>query len=281
MTADEIRTLHYAQVSIFEEDDHSITETFHEYSKFSRENIADLGQRVGIILRDPKIRAMMAASWKTYRGHERIPLPPPALGSMTLEESLQQRKSLSSDPGASFSGEPITIAQLGSVLGMSYGITRAHRIPGTDQTQHFRTTTSAGGLYPLEIYPIVLRVDGLAEGIYHYSVPEHALELVRRGPCLKDFLNVTNYVDMCQNASVVLAVSAVFKRNMSKYLHRGYRFIMNDAGALLQSFYLCGTALRLGTCALGGFFDDPLGDLLGINNVDEAPVICFLLGRLE
>ncbi len=281
MTTEEIRTLQYSQVAIFEEDDHSISETYHEYTKLNRENIQDLGKRVGTIVRDPKMRAMMARSWKTYRGHERIALPPAHLGSMTLEDALRQRKSLSSGPNAIFSGRSVTLEQLGSVLGMSYGITRSRKIPGANQEQHLRATTSAGGLYPLEIYPIVFRVDGLAEGIYHYSVPDHALEVVQPGPCLNEFLKVTSYVEMCQNASVVFAVSAVFKRNMSKYLHRGYRFIMNDVGALLQSFYLTGTALNLGTCALGGFFDDPLGDLLGINNVDEAPVICFLLGQSE
>ena len=41
MTAEEIQTLHYSQVSVFDEDDHSISETFHEYSKLNRENIAE------------------------------------------------------------------------------------------------------------------------------------------------------------------------------------------------------------------------------------------------
>ena len=281
MTVQETQAFEYSLVPAFEKDDLSYIETFHEYTKLNRENIGLLSQRVGMIVNDARIRAMMARSWKTYRGYERIPLPEASLGSMTLADALMQRQSVSSTPGATFSSAPVTVAQLSALLRFSYGVTRSRSIPGTDQTQHFRTTTSAGGLFPLEIYPLVFNVDGLNQGIYHYRVVDHSLEVVRPEPCLQEFLGLTSYKELCEQASVVFVVSAVFQRNLCKYLHRGYRFLMNDAGALLQSFYLTGTALRLGTCALGGFFDDELGNLVGLNNVDEAPVICFLVGNLK
>ena len=269
----------YTALPAFQGDDHSITESFHEYSKLNRENAFDLARRVGTILSDPNIKALMARSWKTYSGSERIALPPARLGSVTLEDSLRNRVSISSTSAGAFSGGEIQLEQLASVLGLSYGPTRTRFVPGTNQEQHFRATASAGGLYPLEIYPIVCGVNGLEQGIYHYSVVDHALEVVRKGPCMAEFLKTTPYAAMCSTAAVVLVVSAVFQRNLSKYLNRGYRFIMNDAGALLQSFYLTGVASGLGTCALGGFYDDELGTMIGLNNVDEAPVICFLLGR--
>jgi SagB-type dehydrogenase family enzyme len=279
MATNEATFQQYSLLPIFKDDDHSITESFHEYSKLNRENAAGLAKRVGMILHDPKIKAMMARSWKTYNGSERIALPPARLGSVSLEDSLRNRNSISSTRAGVFSGETIQLEQLAAVLGLSYGITRSRIIPGTSQEQHLRATASAGALYPLEIYPVVFSVDGLDEGIYHYSVVDHALEVVRKGPCKAEFLKTTSFVDMCSTAAVVLVVSAMFQRNLSKYLNRGYRFIMNDTGALLQSFYLTGVAAGLGTCALGGFYDDELGTLLGINNVDEAPVIGFLLGR--
>ncbi len=279
MTAKEVEAVDYSVVSIFDTDDHSIAETFHEYTKLNSENISLLSKRVGMIVRDSKIRAMMSRSWKTYRGQPRVPLPPVDLGSMTLADAFQRRESISSRPGASFQRTPMTLAQLSNVLGGSYGLTRGIPIGGTAETQRFRPTTSAGGLYPLEIYALVFAVEGLADGIYHYHPFDHCLELVRPGPCREDFLKVTTYVDMCSNAGVILAVTGMFHRNFSKYLHRGYRFVMNDTGALIQSFYLTATASGLGTCALGGFFDDDLGNLLGVNNVDEAPLICFLLGE--
>jgi len=80
---------------------------------------------------------------------------------------------------------------------------------------------------------------------------------------------------------VILVMTMMFRRNLSKYLFRGYRFIMNDVGAVTQNLYLTGTALKLGTCALGGFMDDELGTLLGIDNVEEAVALCFVLGPVE
>jgi len=281
MKADEIQGLEYSIVPLFEEDDYSFTELFHEYTKLNRANTHVIASRVPAILRDPKLRAMMARSWKTYRGHERLPLPSPHLGEMTLEEALRNRCSLSSVPGAEFSGDPINLADLGSVLGYSYGVTHSHPIQGLHQVQHFRATPSAGALYPLEIYALVFRVEGLNEGVYHYGVVDHCLEVVRKGPVRDEFLKTTTYYDMCSKAPVVLVVTSVFQRSLFKYQYRGYRFIMNDVGALLQSFYLVTTALGLGTCALAGFFDDEVGNLIGINNVDEAVAICFLLGPLK
>ena len=266
-------------IPAFENDDYSIVETFHEYSKLNRENVVSLGLRTGLAKTDANVRAMITRGWKSYRGHAQKRLPPAQLPPITLEEALRERKSLSSVPGGAFSAENITLEQLSGVLGMSYGVSRTKRISTTEE-QHFRMTASAGAVYPLEIYPIVFRVDGLEEGVYHYSVVNHSLELVRPGPCHSDFMRTTTYPDLSERAAVVLVVTAMFQRSLWKYMNRGYRFIMNDAGALIQSLYLTGTAFNLGTCALGGFLDDELGDLLGVNNVDEAAIICFLLGRV-
>jgi SagB-type dehydrogenase family enzyme len=184
-------------------------------------------------------------------------------------------------PGASFSTVPMPLAQLGSMLAFSYGVTHSKKIAGSDEEHLFRATTSAGGLYPLEIYPVVFNVGGLEPGIYHYRVPDHCLEVVRKGAFLPQFLKATSSPDLAERASVVYVVTAVLQRNLFKYQHRGYRFIMNDAGALIQSLYITGTALGLGTCALGGFFDDEMGKLIGVNNVDEIVVICFLAGSMK
>jgi SagB-type dehydrogenase family enzyme len=264
-----IKTVPSSIAPAFENDDYSIVETFHEYSKLTRENSFAVGQRAWLANKDPNLRAMLGRSWKTYRGHPQIVLPAAHLPPITLEDALRQRKSRSSISGAGFSGHSITLEELGGVLGMSYGVSRTRTV--SPQEQHsFRMAASAGALYPLEIYPIVFRVTGLEEGIYHYSVVNHSLELVRRGPCHADFMRMTSYPDLCDGASVVLAITAIFQRNLWKYLNRGYRFVMNDAGALVQNLYLTGTAFKLSTCALGGFLDDELGDLLEVNNVDEA-----------
>lgn len=269
--------LTYSLVDVFE-GEHEESEVFHEFSKMTRQNFARLAERVGTIQSDPKLVGMMARSWKTYVGSETVHLPPPSLGAMTVEEAVLRRRSVSSGGGA-FGAGPVTVDELGAVLAFSYGPTREIKSPRLPNSQLLRATTSAGGLYPLEIYPLVFDCEGLAPGIYHYRVVDHALEILRPGSLKEPFLETTTYVQLAGGCAVALVVTAVFQRTLSKYLHRGYRFLMNDVGALLQSFYLTGTALELGTCALGGFFDDELAELLSVDGTNEAPVVCFLLGR--
>jgi SagB-type dehydrogenase family enzyme len=278
MNQKENNLLRYSLVSQFHEDDHSESEVFHEYSKLNRQNDSTISDRISMIIGDLGLVAMTSRCWKTYRGAARVPLPKPCLGNMTLEEALKRRRSLSSFRGKALRKSPITLEQLSSVLRFSYGVNGRLETRSPELNIFLRYAPSAGGLYPLEVYPLVFDVEGLAPGIYHYRVVDHSLESVREGSFREEFLQATAYHNLCRNAPVVLAVSAVFHRTLTKYLNRGYRFVMNDTGALLQNFYLTGTALRLGVFALGGFFDDEVGELIGINNVDEAVVILFVLG---
>lgn len=267
----------YALVRVFD-DDNEENETFHEFTKLTPHNIVRVGLRVGEIQSDHSLMALMSRSWKSYADAETVALQEPDLGAMTLHDALTTRRSVSSDRG-SFAPGPISSGDLGTVLAYSYGPTCEMRSKWAGTSQMLRASPSAGALYPLEIYPLVFDCDGLEAGVYHYRVTDHALELLHRGSPRSAFLETTTYADLVSGAAVVLVVTAVFHRTYSKYLHRGYRFLMNDVGALLQSFYLTGTALGLGTCALGGFYDDAVGNLLDLDNVNEAVVICFLLGR--
>jgi SagB-type dehydrogenase family enzyme len=279
MTNQMAEALNLSLVDVFAADDHSESEIFHEYTKLNRENIGALSQRVGTIMRDPTLLRMMARSWKTYSGFPKISLPRPELGDASLADVIKKRRSVSSDAGVFASG-PISLEQLSSVLAFSYGATRIMESPRYPGERHIlRATTSAGGLYPLEIYPIVFDVEGLEPGVYHYRMVDHELEVLRRAPVKDDFIAAQTYEGLCDGAAVALVITAMFSRTLSKYLNRGYRFLLNDTGALLQSLYLAGTALEIGTCALGGFYDDEVGEIVGVNNVDEAVVMCFLLGQ--
>ena len=279
MKVHELDPLTYSLVDVFTDDDHSAAEIYWESTKLTRENIAVLAQRVNQITTDSGLVRMMAKAWKSYEGAPRIALPPPSLGTMTVEEAMRRRRSTSSGPGI-YSGAPITLHDLGAILRFSYGPTKAIesvRAPG--EKMYLRAAASAGGLYPLEIYPLVFNVDGCPPGVYHYAIVDHALEILSPRPCRADFVRTTSYQDLASTAAVMIVITAVFPRTLSKYLFRGLRFLLNDVGALLQNLYLAGTALGLGTCAIGGFFDDEVGRLVGIDNVDENVVICFAAGQ--
>ena len=66
----------YSLVDFFEEDDYSESETYNEYTKLTRMNVARISHRVEQIKSDPAMLAMMARSWKSYPGSTVTPLPP-------------------------------------------------------------------------------------------------------------------------------------------------------------------------------------------------------------
>jgi SagB-type dehydrogenase family enzyme len=204
--------------------------------------------------------------YKTYPGSARTPLPRVPEVTRGLESLIRARRS-----AHTFAEGPIPLENLAKVLEIGCGVTEHQDVPR-------RATPSGGALYPIEVYPLVLGVDGLQNGIYHYAALAHELEHVRPLPDaapLKEFVPPDLF-----NARppVILAISVVFARTQKKYLERGYRFALLEAGHIAQNFVLTATALGLHSLCMGGYWDDPFNDLLGFAPTDEAVVYAVLLG---
>lgn len=282
MAARDLNFTAYSHVELFEDDDHELIESFHEHTKMSAKSCLDVGQRVSKIVADPNILAMMNRSWKVYPAARKHALDKTApLGDMSLQAALRERRSVGAF-GARLLPTAMTQAQLSAMLMHSYGPIRALPWKATHDNGGFgRPAASAGGLYPIEIYPVVLNVEGLAAGVYHYNVPEHALHCLREvdaGALMAELRECTTYHDLLQDAAVLFLLTGVWRRTLSKYHQRGYRFMLHDAGTLVQNLYLTGTALDLGTCALGGMFDNRSAELLDTNPLEEPVLLGFVAG---
>jgi SagB-type dehydrogenase family enzyme len=268
--------LSFAPFELMEQDDHFEAETFHQASKVTRRNRVVLQRQTDRIMRDPSAALLMARAFKRYPGAPRVELPVASLGPMTLTEAVRRRRS----QVGPFTGESIALDDLAAVLRFACGAVfsvEARARPG--EHVWFRTVPSAGALYPIEAYAIATRVDGLPEGIYHYDVRAHAFARVRGGPIRAELLAATPYKELCGSSAVVLALTGVLARSVAKYLFRGYRFASYDAGAVLTNLYLAATARGLGTCAVGGFFDDSVAQLLALDDTEEQPLVMFAIGR--
>jgi SagB-type dehydrogenase family enzyme len=168
------------------------------------------------------------------------------------------------------------------LLHFTYGITGA--VPTSqaqDQYQYFRAAPSAGALYPLEIYLVVWRIEGVESGIYHYFVADHTLEIVRKGDFCRFVGEYTFSPDIAQQSSALLIISAMFQRTMFKYNERGYRFVFLDAGHVAQNLYLMATAINCGVLPIGGFLDDELNRLLEIDGVNESVIYPIFVGTVR
>lgn len=280
MLKEDIDYLTYSLTEIFDNDDNETTEVFHEYTKLTPTSVGDISSRVNQITSDVGLLRMMTRSWKKYAAADKVKLNAEVpLGDISLADAIKYRASLSSY-ASEFTDGPITVEHLSAVLKHSYGATRYMPSQNkSDEGIYLRSAISAGGLYPLEVYPIVFNVDGIDPGLYHYHMPDHSLHQLRTGNLMAELMETTTYHDLIKNASVLFVITGVWERCLAKYRQRGYRFMMNDAGALLQNLYLTSTSFQLGTCALGGFYDDKLAKVLDVNPLEEPIIIGFLLGN--
>ena len=138
---------------------------------------------------------------------------------------------------------------------------------------------SGGGLYPLEIYIFLKRVAGLEDGLYHYDVVGHALELISAGD-KSELLAADFYTfPFMENANLVFCLVADFPRTQKKYGPRGYRYILLEAGHSAQNICLAATELGLGSLCMGGFVNSQLNRMLDLEPTREGVVYAGAVGH--
>lgn len=217
--------------------------------------------------RRPQIAA--GAAGKTYPHAKKIPLPHDLdLLARDLGKLLRERRS-----HRRYSEDPLTDQELAMLLWAAQGVTA--RAGGT----LLRTTPSAGALFPLETYVVLEKVDKLERGLYHFDVDRFQLEWLSAAPLGREIAHAALEQNFLAEAAAIFLWSAVSRRNMSKYGHRGLRYILLDAGHLCQNLLLAAEAMGLGACPVAAFYDDELNDLLGLDGGEESVLYLAAVGR--
>jgi len=178
----------------------------------------------------------------------------------TVEEVIVRRGST-----REFSREPITLAQLSTVLD------RATR--GVDAD----FLAPAGP--PLnELYLIVHAVEGLAPGAYVFRSDERALELLKEG----DFRLEAGHLGLDQNIPADCSVNIYFLTDLTKVLarfgNRGYRAAQLEAAIMGGKIYLAAYAQRLGASGLT-FYDDEVTDFFSPDAAGKSVMFLVAVGK--
>lgn len=241
--------------------ENKLSRLFHENSKF---NYWPVGKQLSY-------EDVTKIHYKEYPRFKRIPLPKKFSKDSSLERTLEKRKS-----ERNYSKKKLNLSQISKLLFYSFGITRFDKNGNFDSAK--RTYPSAGARYPLEVYLVIFNSE-IQSGIYHYEVKSHSLELLKEGDFTKEILDSTTQVNKwLENCSMIILISAVFDRTQIKYEERGYRFILIEAGEVCQNVSLMATALGLGSCAIGGFLDNNLNNLLGLDSKEESLMNFIVVG---
>ena len=146
--------------------------------------------------------------FKEHREALRTPLPRPTPGR--IAQLAAQRNSV-----RAFAWAEITSDQLSALLHAAYGVVEVAPL-GTGGGFLRRSVPSAGGLYPLELYPMVRRVEGVTEGIHHFDARGDALELVRPGDWSAAAAEVFYTWPFVVEANVLVCFAAIFERCQKK-----------------------------------------------------------------
>lgn len=210
-------------------------------------------------------------TFKRYPEAPRFSLPAPETrGGGPLWDMLARRRSV-----REFETRPMPERLVSQVLWAAQGIT-AERFGFS-----FRTTPSAGALYPVETYLVANHLEETPRGVYHYAVEDHCLEQIRAGDFRVAVARAALDQKVAYDAQFVLVWTAVFERCTWKYKQRAYRYVYLDAGHIAQSAALAATALGLGSCQIGALYDEEANDLVGVDGSRESTIYMTVVGIPE
>jgi SagB-type dehydrogenase family enzyme len=172
-----------------------------------------------------------------------------------------------------FRRQKISLQDFSTLLLWTWG--KTHTLSHPELGQYIlRTSPSGGSRHPIEVYPVVLNVEGISPGIYHYSVRRHDLEQLRLEKNLEEIVvRLCANQEWVRNAAAVFFMTALVERSMWKYKQsHAYRIMLLDAGHLGQTFHLVCTKLKLAPFTFAATNDKEIEKELCIDGVSEIPV---------
>lgn len=194
-----------------------------------------------------------------------IPLPEPRYsGEVSVEEALRERRSV-----RSYKSDPLELAEISQILWSAQGIT---------SERGFRTAPSAGALYPLELYVIAGKVNGLPPAVYKYRPRDHALLEFLPGDRRSRLSRAALRQGAIRKAPAVILFCAVYERTTGKYGQRGIRYVHMEIGHAAQNVCLQAIALGLQTAVIGAFRDAEVKAIADLP-ASEQPLYLVPIGR--
>lgn len=204
-----------------------------------------------------------------------------------LDELMDQRSTCRNFDTAALLPQP----ELAHVLERVFGLRgQVHAADDFDVIK--RTSPSGGAMHPTEAYLIVRKVEGIAPGLYHYRVGDHALQ-----PLPLDAETITANADKhakagemspldylawiavggqqwFADAHVLVVLAPRFARNFWKYRNhaKAYRVAILDVGHLSQTLLLTATELGLGSYITAAINEVDIERAFGLTHYVDGPL---------
>ena len=201
---------------------------------------------------------------KRYPDLPRIPLDRSAkLPAIDYLDLMNRRQATESSCSAALDSQTLSTA-----FRLTHDITARSMHAGTPF--YYRSVASAGALNPFELYLAVHHLDGVDPGVYHYDLFDFSLTALRRG-------SVPEIPPANHGVSATFYITGIFFRSAWKYRNRAYRYVLLDAGHLLENLRLALGALDLCFSIHLDFEDERVATLLGLDLQREVCLACVHL----
>ena len=224
---------------------------------------------------DAVLRLATDGSYRAYADAPRIAVSLAVPDRLRTFHALTRSRRSRRDYG----GVALSRSDFDALLHSACGVTGSTTWAGREVK--LRAYPSSGALYAVEIYPVVLRVEGLEPAVYHYRAVENVLEAVQPSIDPAGIVGAALPVEreMVAGAAVLICLVGCFPRHERKYGDGGYRMLVAETGHISQNLILAATALGASARPFGGVFDDLVNRALGLDEAAEQFLLAVLVGR--
>lgn len=231
-------------------------------TELDRSNAPELTERI----QQAELRAV-ENSPRSYPGYLHVPLPAfsrrwwPSFDNVVTTRRCERQLS------ARF---PDAVT-LGRILTLSHGLT------GSESRG---AVPSAGGLQALELYLIPLQPAWLPAGVYHFDRVRRDLAQVRPIAPPELWQDLVPSLQHVNRGALIWLIVGDSARVHSKYGHRADRFLLLEAGHLMQNLCLASASAGMSTVPLGGAYEREIQRELRLLETDVV-LYCGVCGYPE
>jgi SagB-type dehydrogenase family enzyme len=194
---------------------------------------------------------------RSYPGYPRVTLPRvrprwwPSLDRVLLSRRCHRLLSSALPPARTLS----------RLLSLSHG---GH------QSEYRGPTPSAGGLQALELYLVIIADGWLERGLYHYDRAGHFLSRIAEAAERENWREWVPSLGQVEGGSMLWVLVGDAVRVQAKYGERSERFLLLEAGHLMQNLCLISASLGLATVPLGGYFEQEIARVFALPGGDRV-----------
>lgn len=179
-------------------------------------------------------------------------------------------------------GRTLSLADFTRVLYGTFGV-MGTEVLAPDVVAVKRTSASGGALHPVEAYPLIIKVEGLEPGFYHYEGSSHSLALLEamteaQARDLATALTI-GQTYFAEAHALVFHVARLDRHHWKYRRHpKAYKAVLLDSGHLSQTFYLLAAERGLGAFYTAAINDTDVASRLKLDRLSEIAIGASGLG---